>query len=399
MPHTPFRAIDSDNHYYEAPDAFTRHLPPGMGSRTMQWAEIGGRTRLLVGGRINRFIPNPLFDPVAKPGILDEFFRGRNPEAKSVAEQFGELEPIRPEYRNPDARLSVMDGQGLEAALLFPTLGVGMEEALRDDLQAVVVAFRAFNRWLAEDWGFHYQERLFAAPYLTLVDVDEAVREVEWIIEQGGRVVCLRPGPVPTPTGSRSLGHPDYDPVWARLAEAGVLVGFHGGDAGYTRYVDDWEPTGLIQSFSYSPFKSVVLSDRFIYDTMAALICHGVFDRVPALRVASIETGASWVVPLLTKLKKVYGQLPQTFGSDPVDRLRANVWVSPYYEDDLAALKEAVGSEHILFGSDWPHAEGLTEPTSFVHDLTRCGFDATEVRRVMRDNAMGLISEAVGAPA
>jgi hypothetical protein len=61
----PFLVFDADNHYYEAQDAFTRHLGPGFEKRCMQWAQIGGRTRLLVGGRVNRFIPNPTFDPVA----------------------------------------------------------------------------------------------------------------------------------------------------------------------------------------------------------------------------------------------------------------------------------------------------------------------------------------------
>ena len=261
----------------------------------------------------------------------------------------------------------------------------------------MVAAFGAFNRWLDEDWGFHYRDRLFAAPYLTLVDVDQAVAETEWVIERGARIVCLRPGPVPTASGSRTMGHPDYDPVWSRLAEAGVLVGFHGGDSGYTRYVADWEPAGLLEAFSYSPFKSVVSADRYIFDTVAALICHGVFDRVPGLRVATIETGASWVVPLLQRLQKVHGQMPQAFRSDPAELLRRHLWFSPYYEDDLAELKDAVGADHILFGSDWPHAEGLADPTSFVHDLTRAGYGEEDIRLVMRDNAMGLIRESVGA--
>jgi hypothetical protein len=101
-----FQFFDCDNHYYEATDAFTRHLAPGFAKRTMQWAQIGGKTRLLVGGKINRFIPNPTFDPVARPGAMDEYFRGRNPRKVSTIELFGELEPIRPEYRDRDARLA-----------------------------------------------------------------------------------------------------------------------------------------------------------------------------------------------------------------------------------------------------------------------------------------------------
>ena len=66
-----FDAFDADNHYYEATDAFTRHLPAQY-SKTVQWAEIGGKQRMIVDNKIFRFIPNPTFDPVARPGCLDD---------------------------------------------------------------------------------------------------------------------------------------------------------------------------------------------------------------------------------------------------------------------------------------------------------------------------------------
>src|SRR6188768_3464999 len=111
-------AFDADNHYYEAVDAFTRHIPKDMARRCMQWAVIDGKTRLLVGGRVNRFIPNPTFDPVSKPGALIDYFRGKV-SVDNLAEAFGELDPISPAYREPAARLKVMDEQGLDAAFLF----------------------------------------------------------------------------------------------------------------------------------------------------------------------------------------------------------------------------------------------------------------------------------------
>ena len=105
-----FDVFDADNHYYEAPDAFTRHLDGRMAKRAMQWAEVDGRTRLVVAGRINRFIPNPQFDPVARPGCLDDYFRGRSP-ADDIRGAFGQLEPISPAYRDRQARLAVMRAQ------------------------------------------------------------------------------------------------------------------------------------------------------------------------------------------------------------------------------------------------------------------------------------------------
>lgn len=391
MAQLDFQAFDADHHYYEAEDAFTRHIDPKMAKRAMQWATIHGRKRLLVGGRVNRFIPNPTFDPVAKPGCMDDYFRGHNPEGKSIRELFGELEPIRPEYRDRDARVKLLDRQGLEGCYLFPTLGVGMEESLKHDPPALVEAFRAFNRWLEEDWGFAYMDRIYAAPYITLIDPEAACAELEWALGKGARMVVMRSAPVALPTGSRSLGDTLFDPFWARVNEAGITVAFHSGDAGYARYAADWGESDEMEAFRYAPLRSC-LSATPIMDTVAALVCHGVFARHPKVRVATIESGSEWVPVLLKKLEKTYGQMPMAFEEDPVETLRRHVWVSPYYEDDIAGLRDRIGADHVLFGSDYPHAEGLAEPTDFVKDLQ--GFSEEEVRLAMHDNARSLLEPA-----
>ena len=222
-----YTTFDADNHYYEATDAYIRHMDKAMAKRAMQWAEINGRQRLLVGGKLNKFIPNPVFDPVAKPGSLDEYFRGKNPSAQDIRSLFGDLEPIRPEYRDRDARLSVMDRQGLDGCFLFPTLGVGMEEALADDPPALVAAFEAFNRWLEDDWGYAYKERIFAAPMITLIDVDAAVAELGRVLDADARIVCIKGGPAYTPTGLTSPADTRFDPFWGH----GQRVRRHGRDS------------------------------------------------------------------------------------------------------------------------------------------------------------------------
>ena len=388
MANLGFRAFDADHHYYEHEEAFTRHIDPRMKKRCMDWAVVNGRRRLLVGGKINRFIPNPTFDPVARPGSLDAFFRGKNPEAKDIRTLFGELDPINPAYRDRDARIALLDTQQLEGAYFFPTLAVGMEESLRHDPEACVAAFRAFNRWIDDDWGFAYRDRIYAAPYMCLIDEDAAVRELDWALEKGARLVCMRAGPIAHPSGSCSPGDKRFDRFWSRVAEAGITVAYHSGDAGYQKFADEWGVGGEFQAFDYDALR-MCLSPAPIRDTIAALVCHRVFERHPGLRVATIESGSSWVAPLLAALKKTHGQMPMSFGHDPVELVQRHVWVSPYYEDDLAGLKSDLGADHILFGSDYPHAEGLAEPTEFIHDLE--GYDADEVRLVMRENALGLL--------
>jgi predicted TIM-barrel fold metal-dependent hydrolase len=393
-----FRPFDADNHYYEAEDAFTRHIEPGMAKRCMQWATVDGKRRLLVGGKVNKFIPNPTFDPIAKPGSLEDYFRGRNDEGIDMKTMFGDLEPIdqHPAYRNRDARLQLLDEQGMDGALLFPTLGVGMQEALKGDVPALHAAFTAFNRWLDDDWGFDRGDgRLYAAPMITLADADLALAEVQRVLEAGARILVTIPGPVPDgDRGYVSPGHRKYDKVWGLIAEAGVPMALHAGLSGVGQYGSFWRTGGGsgggFSAFQHAVFPMVAFQDRGISDTFAALICHGVLERFPNLRLASIENGAMWVPDLLRNLKDARGKMPFAFKEHPVEQFKNQVWVAPYYEDDMAMLRDVVGIERLLFGSDFPHTEGLPEPTMFVKDIPT--FSPEDTRRVMRDNVLELLA-------
>ncbi len=396
VPARPTRAFDADNHYYEATDAFIRHVDKRMRGRCMRWAEIDGRERLLVGGKINRFIPNPTFDPVSKPGALIDYFRGKV-SITSLHDAFGELDPIHPAYRHPAERLQVMDEQGLSGAFLFPTLGVGMESALSGDRPALLAAFRGFNRWLEEDWSYDYEGRLFAAPYLTLADVDWAVEELDYALEHGARLINMRPGPVTDPNGNRSLGHPSHDPFWARVNEAGITVAFHAGDAGYGFMLEQWGVDPDFQAFRI-PALFQLLTMSPISDTVASLLADGVFLRFPNVRVATIENGADWVRPLMGKLKKAFAMRGPMWQEDPRETMRRHVWVSPFHEDDLGELRELIGIDQIVFGSDFPHAEGLADPLSYVDDLATFGFDGDDVDKVMYANAAALAVPQIKEP-
>src|ERR1700692_3282181 len=117
-----FRAVDADNHYYEALDAFTRHLDPVFKHRGVRVVRDGTHTEILIGGKVNRFIPNPTFDPVIVPGCMDLQFRGRIPKEVDPRSLL-RVAPIAECYRDRDARVAKMDEQGLAAAVLYPTLG------------------------------------------------------------------------------------------------------------------------------------------------------------------------------------------------------------------------------------------------------------------------------------
>ncbi len=386
--------FDFDNHYYEAEDAFTRYQDPGLRTRGVRWAEVDGRRRLLVGGTVNSYIANPTFDPVARPGALYDWYRG-NPRGQQIREAFGELEPIRPEYRDRDARLAAMDDQGLAATLLFPTLGVGIEDALKHDPDACMKVFEAFNRWVEDDWGLRYQDRLFAVPYISLLDPAAAVAELARVIEAGAVAVNVRSAPVPVPGGHRSPFDPAYDGVWGLAAEAGIAVATHAGIDGYDSLVQMWEPGGGESSLFRSPLRGIVTKGRAVSDFFAAALCHKVFERFPGLRLASVENGASWVPDLLHRLDDAANRNPGYFAEHPREVFGDHVWITPFWEDDVTALIEDVRVDRLLLGSDWPHAEGTRHPVDFVTE-SLAGLPDEHVRRIGRDNALDVLRVSVG---
>ena len=386
--------FDFDNHYYEPEDAFTRHQEGRLANRGIRWADVDGKRRILVGGAINSYVANPTFDPVSRPGALYDWYRG-NPRRQSIREAFGELEPIRPEYRDREARIEVMDRQGLAGIVLFPTLGVGIEDALKHDSEACVAVFRAFNRWLDEDWGFRYRDRILAVPYVPLLDPAAAAAELRRVLDAGAAVVNVRNGPVPVPGGYRSPFDPLYDPFWSLADEALVVVATHAGVDGYDAVVKLWEPEGGESSLFRSPLRGVVTKGRAVTDFYAAALCHRLFERHPRLRMASVENGASWVPDLLHRLDEAANRNPDYFPEHPRDLFGEHVWITPFWEDRVPDLLGDVRADRLLLGSDWPHAEGMREPADFVSEALQ-GLPGDDVRRIARENALELLGVSPG---
>jgi predicted TIM-barrel fold metal-dependent hydrolase len=384
-----YRAFDADNHYYEAIDAFTRHLDPRLGPRCVQWAEIEGRRYHVVGGRVSRAVVNPTFDPIAKAGALHDYFRG-NPEGKNPLEFLREREPIRPEYRDRDARLAVMDEFGLDGVWMFPTLGVLYEELLKHDPEAVALTFTAFNRWLDDDWGLNYRDRIYAAPYLSLCDVNWAIRELEWALDRDARVVVMRPAAPTTDSGQRPPGDRTFDPFWARVNEAGVTVVVHAGDSGYSSqgYARDGFAATFAGEGAGRPSVKLLAIERAAYDFLLSITFDGLFERFPNLRVASVENGSEFLPDLLRKLASTHRKMPGVFPADPVETFRRNVWINPFWEDDPYEVVELMGDDRVIFGSDWPHIEGMPRPLDYVTELKE--LDDEPRRRVLRENALEL---------
>ena len=385
-----FEVFDSDNHMYETEDAFTRYLPPDYRG-AIRYVQVEGRTKIAIKGQISEYIPNPTFEVVAPPGAQEEYYRHGNPDGKSLREIFGK--PIRcPEWaRNAEARLPHLDELGIQGSLMFPTLASLLEERMRDDPDLTHTVVHSLNQWIHDEWTFNYHDRIFATPIITLPIVEKAIEELEWCLERGARCILIRPAPAWGLRGPRSPGLPEFDPFWARVQEAGVLVGMHSSDSGYADLASIWEGKTEFLPFKPNPLRLLVMQNRAISDMMTAMVCHGAFTRFPDLRIATIENGGTWVAPLLEKFEGVYKKMPQDFGEHPVEAFKRNVYVNPFWEDALEGLIDIMSPDRLLFGSDYPHPEGLGNPVSFYDDLPSSLSDS-DAAKIMGGNLKELLA-------
>ncbi|OHV39229.1 MULTISPECIES: amidohydrolase family protein [Pseudofrankia] len=386
-----YALIDADGHYYEPDDCFSRHIEARYRDATIRVRRgEDGLGRVFVGDR-RTFMSVMPGDYASAPGALQGLFVG------GVSDGFSHRDVINakdyPAFTTPADRLTLMDSQGVQATILLPTLGVAVEQDLAHDVELTYASLRAFNRWLEDDWGYATRERIFAVPLLSLLDIDHAMVELRRVLDAGARLVHLRPGPV----GGRSPAHPVNDPFWATCAEAGVPVVFHTSNCGYAElYGVHWSEDPGNPSHLQSPLQwALCNTERPIVDTLTALTLHNLFGRHPDIRILSIENGSSWLKPLLKTVDKAaaLGRRGPTIGgalpARPSEALTSHLWVVPFPEDDVDDLIGVLGPDQVLFGSDYPHPEGLREPLDYVASLA--GQDPLITRKVLRSNTAGLL--------
>ena len=127
---------------------------------------------------------------------------------------------------------------------------------------------------------------------------------------------------------------------------------------------------------------------RAAYDFLITLVFDRLFERFPNLRVASIENGSEFLPDMFKKLRSTMHKFPGYFKEDPIDTFKRNVWINPFWEDDVYEVERYMGADRVIFGSNGPHIEGMPEPLSYVSE--RVKFDDDTKRKILRDNTREL---------
>jgi predicted TIM-barrel fold metal-dependent hydrolase len=387
-----YRIIDCDSHYYEPDDCFTRHIEEKFKERTVRmhrYRSDGLATPMIEDERLS-FFSVGVSDYVGEPGSMEDFFQGKDDAQAQV-----NANPMRPEdhpeFTDRSLRLKKLDEQEVEACIMIPTLGVGVEYQMRKFPDLMYPSLRAFNRWLEEDWGYGEDKRIYSAPMMSLVDVGAAVSELDRLLKLGANMIYLTPGPI----NGRSPADKYYDPFWARINETGTRVVFHIGETGCNEmYAKPWGEPANPPSHRYSAFNTYVgIGERSIADTAVSMIFLNFFERFPDTIILAVEFGASWVPSLLNSMDKIYRMGDHKtrwhYGKPtdkPSDIFRRNFRVVPFYEDNIGGIADVLGTASLINGSDYPHPEGLAWPTDMIHYLEGVG-STKALKQIMRDNA------------
>jgi predicted TIM-barrel fold metal-dependent hydrolase len=358
------RIFDADNHYWESSDAFTRYRDPKYAERGVQVREVDGVLRYVIDGEVFQVLPGPGdVHPRPRPGAFMDYFSGKLSRDEFV-KSFNVPPSEHPEWYERDARLAVMDEQGVEAVWLFPSQGVVLEAPMLErDVEATIGVVRAFNRWIEDQWGFAYEDRIFGVPYLNMSDADLLVEELEWCLERGARVVAIRHGSAVTADGLRSPADPMFDRFWGLAQESGVVVSSHdGSDSTYadmypllTRVWGDAPELGVnaagdnMRMMGGGSVIGSLMKNRIVHDFAYILVAHRL---------------------------------------NPRDQFVEHCWVAPFVEESVDELARHLPVERILFGSDWPHGEGYPEPKAFFENVAN--FSVADQRRIMYENAREL---------
>ncbi len=256
------------------------------------------------------------------------------------------LEEAHPGGSDPLSRLADMDVEGIDQAVLFPS--VGLYFWALDDPRAAVAIARAYNDWLAA-YCAAGPGRLFGAAMLPMQDPAAAAAELCRARHELGFVAAFVR---PNPCRGRSLSDRAYEPVWDAAEHNAMTVAVHEGSSVIVPTLGSDRPFNplVLHAVSHS-FEEML--------ACAQLIAFGVLERHPELRVVFLESGGGWAPFWLERLDEQaesFGAFCPDLRLAPSEYFARQCWIS--YEVDeqtLPALVPFIGERRVVWGSDYPH--------------------------------------------
>jgi predicted TIM-barrel fold metal-dependent hydrolase len=353
------KTIDADGHVLEPPSLWQDYIDPGFRENAprMLFTDQGGEL-FWVSDDFS------LGDGVKTLGAGGTFAASDTaPDIKLMT-----LDASSPKWADgvaggfdPRKRLVDMDRDGIDQTFLYPTLGLFLD--LVGDVPQAAANYRAYNRWLA-DYCSAAPDRLFGVGALPLQSVDSAIAELRHCVKTlGFKAAFLRPNPY----SGRALHHPDFHPLWQEAQALDCAIAIHGGAA---------QPNLGSDRFPVEQCMAAEHCVAHTFEMMAAsasfILC-GICELYPKLRVAFLEAGGGWMLGWLDRMDRHYidSVMNDTIlTARPSEIYRRQCFVSfEPTERSIGLLSEVLGSDTMLWSSDYPHPDGFWGAVGMIRQM------------------------------
>lgn len=360
------RILSADSHVWEPPDLWETRIDRRFRASA---------PRLLRADDGDRFV----CDGVVLTPFGVEHRRGRQGEPEFVRPEkpprYADL--VRPGGYDPLARLADLDADGVAGEVLYPTVALELFGVPDGALRAAI--FRSYNDWIAE-FARACPARFKALGLIDSDDVGAATAELERVARLGMVGVAISASP-----GDDRYLSPEFDRFWSAAVSLGLPVSLHSGS--------DMKPVPFVEK----SVGGICMLASTVQVTLIDLVYAGVFARHPRLCVLAVEFGAGWL-PYMLQAMDVRVFLDETrrlrFGSEqprrPSDYIRSNVRIT-FMSDKLAMrMRESIGVECLLWGSDYPHPEGTFPHSRAVIERQLADVPGEERERLLWRNTAEL---------
>ena len=335
-----YNVIDADGHILEPLDLWDKYMDPQFRNRAPRLVidNETGKEKLSVEGQL-------LGSKQGMGGIGG--VGARQGEVKAAEMKYNEG---RPGGFDPHKRIPDMDLDGIDAAFLYPSMGL-FAGAVHDPALAGALC-RAYNRWLA-DYCKPYPDRLFGVAMLPMQSVEHAIAEMKFARKElGFKAAFIRPNPY----NNKMINHPDYEPFWAAAEGVDMAIGFHeGGSSGM--------PTVGIDRFDGRAAQHIISHTMEMMLACLAVIWGGVCEKHPKVRIGFLESGGGWIAPWLDRMDRHFddqGFNDSGLTTRPSELFKRNCWISfEPVEGSLNVLADYIGPNKIMWATDYPHRDGF----------------------------------------
>lgn len=353
-----YNVIDADGHVLEPADMWLRYIDPKFRDRAPRlFTDKDGNERFMAGDQ-----------PLTKTGSNGG--EGERPRKLGAlgGVSFQGAEEVRDRSysdmeeggHNPHVRIRDMDADGIDAAFLYPTLGLMLGAISDPELSAACC--RAYNRWLSE-YCKPYPDRLFGTALLPLASVELAIKELRYAVKEFGcRSFFMRPNPY----NGRRIQDPLNYPLWQEAQDLGVAVGIHEGTS-------LGMPTLGEDRFDTFTNHHIVSHTMEMMAAMVGMIMCGSCSKFPNMRVAFLEAGGGWIAGWLDRMDRHFKN--KVSGDLEIDELPSDIFRRQCFiafepvERSLGLLADYVGSERIVWASDYPHFDGFIHGPDMIRQM------------------------------